>query len=146
MMGHLGSSYCHLVLSLSLVSHAFTFYYPPSCSGINSLRLFISTFDAHRVASSKTTPTMPQRRSSQCLHPDEAPPQEPINHPPLNQPSTRILPTIDKSSKHPVFGNIPEAQLHQPAHTSTNIAGLSQTNGAATLSHIGGGAPHQSPL
>jgi hypothetical protein len=67
---------------------------------------------------------------SQHLHPGEGPPQESTNDPSLHQLSTQILPTITEGPKHPTFGDIPEVQLHQPAHISTQT---------------GGGAPHQSP-
>jgi hypothetical protein len=87
---------------------------------------------------------MPPRRFSQRLHSDEAPPQEPTNHPPLNQP-TQTVSTIDEVPEHPTFRNTLEVQLQQPAHASTSTTGPSQTNGVATSCHTTGGAPHQSP-
>jgi hypothetical protein len=124
-------------IALSSDFCTFAFCYLPSCLGINSLRLFIPTFGTPCVPSSRTTPTM---------HPDEAPPQEPTNHPPLNQSSTQILSTIDAGLEHPSFGNIHEVQLHQPTHASTKVAGPSQTNGVATSNHTTGGALRQSTL
>jgi hypothetical protein len=88
---------------------------------------------------------MPPRRFSQRMHLDEAPPQEPTNHPPPNQP-IETLPTIDKVSEHPTFGNIPKMQFHKPTHASNSAARPSQTSEVATPSHTIGGTPHQSPL
>jgi hypothetical protein len=88
---------------------------------------------------------MPLRRMSQCLHPDEGPPRESTNNPPLHQPSTQNLPTIVEDPEHPTFGEIPEVQLHQLDHISTTAAGPSQHNGAASSTQTGGGAQRQSP-
>jgi hypothetical protein len=99
---------------------------------------------------------MPPKRVSQCLHPDEAPPQESTNPAQPNQPSTQILPTIVEGQEHPTFRNTPELQLHQPTHASTNqpthppstnqpthasttIVGPSQTNDTATSSQTSTG-------
>jgi hypothetical protein len=82
---------------------------------------------------------------SQRLHPDEGPSRESTNNPPLHQLSTQKLPTITEDPEHPTFGDIPEVQLHQPAHISTTTAGPSQNSGAASSTQTGGGAPHQSP-
>jgi hypothetical protein len=133
------------IVVLPLIFCTFTLVHLPPCSGINSLWLFIPTFGAHRVLSSKTTLTMPPRRFYQRLHSEEAPPQEPNNHRPLHQP-TQTLSTIDKVLEHPTLENIPEVELHQPTHPSTSAAGPSQANGVATSSHTTGGAPHQSPM
>jgi hypothetical protein len=85
------------------------------------------------------------RRMSHHLHPDEAPPQELINLPPANQSSTQILPTIVEGPEHLTFRNIPEAQLYQPNHASTTVAGPSHIHGAVTSSQTSTGAPRQSP-
>jgi hypothetical protein len=87
----------------------------------------IPTFDAHRVQSSKTTLTIPPRRVSQCLHPDEGLLQTfDKNQPPLQQPSTQILPTITEAVE-PTFDNIPEVQLQQATMPAT-AAMASQSN------------------
>jgi hypothetical protein len=39
------------------------------------------------------------------------------------------MPTIVEDPEHPTFGDIPEVELHQPAHISTTVAGPSQNNG-----------------
>jgi hypothetical protein len=88
---------------------------------------------------------MPLRRMSQYLHPDEGPLRESTNNPPLHQPSTQNLPTIIEDHEHPTFGDIPEVQLHQPAHISTTAAGASQNTGAASSTQTDGWAPRQSP-
>jgi hypothetical protein len=88
---------------------------------------------------------MPLRRMSQLLHPGEGPPRESTNNPPL-QLSTQNLPTIAEDPEHPTFRDIPEVQLHQPAHISTTVAGPNQNSSAASSTQTGGGAPHQSPL
>jgi hypothetical protein len=88
---------------------------------------------------------MPPKRMSQRLHPDKAPPQELINLPPPNQPSTQILPTIVKGLEHLTFENIPDAQPHQPTHASTTVAGPSRTHDVITSSQTSAGAPRQSP-
>jgi hypothetical protein len=54
---------------------------------------------------------MPPRRVSQRLHPDEGLLQtSDQNQPPLQQPSTRTLPTITEAAE-PAFDNILEVQL-----------------------------------
>jgi hypothetical protein len=88
---------------------------------------------------------MPLRRMSQLLHPGEGPPRESTNNPPL-QLSTQNLPTIAEDPKHPTFRDIPEAQLHQPAHISTTAARSSKNSGTASSTQTGRGAPRQSPL
>jgi hypothetical protein len=142
----MGDNYCQPLLfspAHSIPSH---FYHPPSCSGINSPRLFTPTFGAHRVPSSKTTLTMTPRRMSQHFHQDKGPPRESTNNnPPLHQPSTQNLPTIAEDPEHPTFGDMPEVQLHQPTHTSTTATGPSQNSGAASSTQTGRGARHQSP-
>jgi hypothetical protein len=143
-MGHLGQS----LLVITIFSHAsrtFASHHPPLCSGINSPRLFTPTFGAHRVLSSKTTLMMPPRRMSQCLHLDEGPPEESTNTPSLHQPSTKNLPTIVKDPEHPTFGDIPEVQLHQPAHISTIATGPNQNSCATNSTQTSGGVPRQSP-
>jgi hypothetical protein len=127
------------------VFHTFAPCLTPSCSGIDSLRLFTLTFGAHHVQSSKTTLTMPSRRLSQRLHPGEGPMKESTDSPCLHQPSTQILPTIAEELEHPTFTNTPEVQLHQPAHAFTVVVGPSQNSGTANSSQTGGGAPRQSP-
>jgi hypothetical protein len=122
LMGHLGQ----LLLSITVFSSAsrtFTSHHPPSCSGINSPRLFTLAFGAHRVLSLKKTLTMPPRRMSQRLHPDEGQPQESTNNLSLHQPSTQNLSTIAEYPEHPTFGDISKVQLHQPAHISTAAVG-----------------------
>jgi hypothetical protein len=57
----------------------------------------------------------------------------------------QILPTINEGPEQLTFGDIPEVQLHQPAHISTTAAGPSRNSGAASLAQTGRGAPHQSP-
>jgi hypothetical protein len=72
----------------------------------------IPTFGGHHVLSPKTILTMPLRRISQHLHPDEGLPRASNkNQPPFQQPSTQRLPTITEAAEHPTFDNIPEAQL-----------------------------------
>jgi hypothetical protein len=86
------------------------------------------TFGAHRVLSSETTLTMPPRRVSQRLYPDEGLLQtSDQNQPPLQQPPTQTLPTITEATE-PTFNNIPEVQLQQ-AIISTTAAVTSQGNG-----------------
>jgi hypothetical protein len=130
---------------LSLVFRTFAPCHLPSCSGINSLQLFIPTFDAHRGLSSKTTLTMSLRRLSQRLYPGDGPPQESTDNPPLHQTSTQILPTTAEEPEHPTFENTPEVHLHQPSHASTPAAGPSQNSGTASSSQVSEGALRQSP-
>jgi hypothetical protein len=91
-----------LLSTITVFSHAFctsTFYHPPSWKGVNSQR----------------------------LHPDEGPPRESTNNPPLHQPSTQNLPTIAEDPEHPTFRDIPEVQLPLPAHISTTEQGPAKT-------------------
>jgi hypothetical protein len=120
------------IIVFSRASRTFASHHPPSCSGINNSRLFTPTFGAHRVRSFKTILVMPLRRMDQHLHPDEGPPRESTNNPPLHQLSTQNLPTITEDPEHPTFGDIPEVQLHQLAHISTTMAGPNQNSGAAS--------------
>jgi hypothetical protein len=71
---------------------------------------------------------MPPRRVSQRLHLDEVAPQEYTNHTSSNQPTNQTLPTIDEGLEHPVFGQIPEAHLHQSTNASISATGPSQTS------------------
>jgi hypothetical protein len=121
-------------ITISLIFRTFAPCHSPSCSGIDSLRLFIPTFGAYRVLSSKTTMMMLPRRPSQRLHPGEGPSQESTDNPPLHEPSIEIIPTITEEPKHPTFGNTPEVQLYQSTHASTIAAGPSQNSGAASSS------------
>jgi hypothetical protein len=87
----------------------------------------IPTFDIHRVLSLKITPMMPLRRVSQHMHQDEALLlTSDQNQPPLQQPSTQILPTITEAVE-PTFDNILEVQL-QHATMSTTAVIASQSN------------------
>jgi hypothetical protein len=126
-------------------SRTFASHHPPSCSGINSHRLFTSTFGVHRGLSSKIILTMPPRRMSQHLHPDEVPPQESTNNPSHHQLSTQNLPTIVEDPNHPIFGDILEVQLHQPVYISTTATRPSQNSGTASSTQTSGRAPRQSP-
>jgi hypothetical protein len=140
-MRHLEDSYCQPLLfspAYCIPPHS---YHPPPCSGINSPRLFTPTFGAHCVSSSKTTLSMPPKRMSQHLHPDEGPPRESTNNPPLHQPSSQNLLTIAEDPEHPIFGDIPEVQLHQPACISTTATGPNQNSDVASSTQISGGAP-----
>jgi hypothetical protein len=130
----------------SRASRTFASHHPPSCSGINSPRLFTPTFDVHRVLSSKTTLMMPPRRMSQRLHLDVGPPQESTNNPSFHQPSTRNLPIITEDPEHPSFEDIPKVQHHQPAHISTTAIGPNQNSGSVSSTQTCRGAPCQSPL
>jgi hypothetical protein len=114
------------------VNHTSAFYHPPSCSGTNNPRLFTPTFGTHHVPSSKTTLAILPMRICQRFHPVEGPPRESTNYPPLHQPSTQSIPTITKDPEHPTFRDIPEVQLHQPAHISTTTTRPSQSSGAAS--------------
>jgi hypothetical protein len=129
----------------SRASRTFASHHPPSCSGINRPRLITPTFGSHHVLSSRTTLVMPPRRMSQCLHPNEGPPKESTNSPPIHQPSTENLPTIAEDPEHPTFDVIPKVQLHQPTHISTTAAGPSQNSSTTNSTQTDGGAPHQSP-
>jgi hypothetical protein len=51
--------------------HTPTFALFPSVQDQVTIGYLIPKFGAHRGISSKTTPIMPPRRHSQCLHPDE---------------------------------------------------------------------------
>jgi hypothetical protein len=94
-----------------------------------ALGYLIPTFAAHRVLSSKTTPTMPSRRVSQRLHPDEGLPQtSDKNQPPFEQPSTQTVPTMTEVAEHSTFDNIPKVQLQQ-ANMSTTTVDTSQGDG-----------------
>jgi hypothetical protein len=89
----------------------------------------ITTFDVHHVLSLKTTLTMPSRRVSQCLHPEEGLPQTSNqNQLPFQQPSTQTLPTITEATENPTFDNIPEIQLQQ-VNISTTAVGTSPSSG-----------------
>jgi hypothetical protein len=82
----------------------------------------IPTFDTHRILSLKRTLTMPLRRVSQRLHPDEGL----LQTFGLQQPCTQTLPTITEVAE-PTFENFPEVQL-QHATMSTTAAIASQSN------------------
>jgi hypothetical protein len=89
----------------------------------------ISIFGVQRVLSPKTTLTIPPKRVSQRLHPDEGLPQtSDQNQIPFKQPSTQTLPTITEVVENLTFGNIPEIQLQQ-VNISTTVAGTSQSGG-----------------
>jgi hypothetical protein len=89
----------------------------------------ISIFGVQRVLSPKTTLTIPPKRVSQRLHPDEGLPQtSDQNQIPFQQPSTQTLPTITEAAENLTFGNIPEIQLQQ-VNISTTVAGTSQSGG-----------------
>jgi hypothetical protein len=64
------------------------------------------------------------------------------HHHPPTQSLIQILPTIAEDAKHPAFGDVPEAHLHQPITASTTAAESSHNN--ATTSQATTGAPHQS--
>jgi hypothetical protein len=101
----------------------------PRVWGQVALSYLIPTFGTHRVLSPKTTLTMPPRRVSQYLHPDEGLPQTSNqNQPSFQQPSTQTLSTITEAVEHPTFDNNPEVQLLQ-ANMSTTTASTSQGNG-----------------
>jgi hypothetical protein len=107
-----------------------------------ALGYLVPTFGAHHVLSSKTTLTMPPRRFSQRLHPDEDLHQTSTQ----NQVSTHTLSTIAEGSEHPAFGDIPEVHLHQPANMSTTAVASSQNGRGASSTQTNCGAPHQSLL
>jgi hypothetical protein len=140
-MGHLGSSYCHLLLFLSLC---------PYLCILTSILMFGSEQPSALnlniwcppCSMLKDNLIMPPGRMSQQLHSDEAPPQEPIIPPPPNHLSTQILPTIVEAPEHPALENIHEVHLHQPINTTTTIAEPSYDT--ATSSQATVGAPRQS--
>jgi hypothetical protein len=111
--------------------HTPTFTLFPGVRDQVALGYLIPTFGAHRGLSPKTTPVMPPRRQSQCLHPDKALPK-PL--PKSNQWSTptQTLSIIVEGSEHPTFGDIPKLQLRQSATMSTTIGGSSQNGGGAS--------------
>jgi hypothetical protein len=114
----------------------------PLCWGPIALGYLVPTFGFHRVLSSKMTLTMPSRRFSQRLHPDEDLPQTSTqNHAP-----TQILSTIAEGPENPSFSDIPEVQLHQPANNMSTIAvGSSQNNGGTSSTQTNGRAHTNRP-
>jgi hypothetical protein len=110
------------------------------CLGPSSPQLFSLNIWHPPCLSSRTTLTMPPRRFSQHLHPDE----DILQTSTQNQPPTHILSTIIEGPEHPAFSNIPEVQLHQPANMSTTAVGSSQNGRGTSSTKINGGPPHQS--
>jgi hypothetical protein len=104
---HQGRNQAHLLPPIELLI-------PPHFSHVQDQAAFvylIPTFGAHHVRSLKTTLTMRMRRVSQHLHPNEGLLQtSDQNQPPLQQPSTETLPTINEATEL-TFDNIPEVQL-----------------------------------
>jgi hypothetical protein len=93
----------------------------------------IPIFGAHRGLSLKTTLTLPPRRVSQCLHPDEGLPQiSDQNQPPLQQPSTQTLLIITEAAE-PTYDNILEVQLQQTTMSTTAIV---TTQGSGGNQHL----------
>jgi hypothetical protein len=111
------------------------------CSRSSSPCYLIPTFVAHRVLCLKTTMTMPPRRTSQRLHPNEGSTQTSDQNQ-THHPSTQDLPTIAEGAEHLTFDTIPQVQL-QPANMATTAAGSSQNGGAASSTQTNGGPPHQ---
>jgi hypothetical protein len=107
-----------------------------------ALGFLIPTFGAHRGLSPKAPLTMPPRRLSQRLHPDEGSTQTSDQNQ-THHPSTQSLATIAEGVEHPTFNTIPQVQP-QPANMST-AAGSRQNGGAASSTQTNGGASHQSP-
>jgi hypothetical protein len=135
--------------SYSLSSRAFISTFTPFPRVWDQIAFshLIPTFGTHRVLSMKITWTMPPRRTSQRLHPNEALRQNLAeNHQTIPHPSTQTLSTIPKGPGPSTLGNIPKVQPHQLANMSTTVPNSSQNNGGASSTQTNGGAPHQSPL
>jgi hypothetical protein len=62
--------------------------------------------------------------------------------PPLQQPSTQILPTITEAAEQQTFDNIPEVQLQQ-VNMSTTVVGTSQSSGSEQ--HLNANPPPPPP-
>jgi hypothetical protein len=113
-MGHLGCS-------PTPVFYTFAFACSPLCSGINSSWLFVPTFDAHRVLSSKTTQRCHREdQSSVCTFTMRHRKNTPIMHQTTSQqtkpspPSMKVQNTkaLEKSPKCNSTSQI----THPPAH------------------------------